>query len=86
MDSFFNTRLYIAFVLKIKCLQTLLVFDFLRLDKDGAFLLLSGRKKEVTAASVRDLLQFKYPEGNRRHYDEKTVQGFRKFLQATKYN
>ncbi|KAH3825145.1 hypothetical protein DPMN_127018 [Dreissena polymorpha] len=61
-------------------LQTHQILDVLQGNKDGVFLFLSGRKKEVTAAAVRDLLQFNYREGKHRQLDEETAQGFRTFL------
>ncbi|XP_061190391.1 uncharacterized protein LOC133198297 [Saccostrea echinata] len=46
--------------------------------------LFSGKIKPVTAAAIRQLLKFKYTDGNKRQQEMVTGQGFLTFLQATK--
>ena len=56
----------------------------MRLEPDVSMALLSGRRKAVKVAAIRELLKTWYREGNLGEVDRQTAHGFLTFLQATK--
>lgn len=79
----FGFRFYYHFFLGLETHQLL---SFLRLKENvvNARPLFSGKVRPVTAVAVRNLLEFKYSEGNLVQKERLAAQGFTAFLQASK--